>query len=330
LSRRERALSNRSYPWTDLDPERRNALLLIGGIGLVVLVAIAFIAYGYYTDRIAPNRETVLEVGDRKFNYAFFERRAVAELNDGRISAADANSLSAGILNTMSQIEREEALRVTAERLNIEVTEADIEASMRDRLLLQDDVTREIFASRLRSELLLLGLSLGEYRDIARATAIEDKLRTQVTAIIPAEAEHADLRLIQAETQEKANEARQRLANGDPFADVASAISIHSSKSRGGEVGWTPRGALLPDLEAAVFRGVGVSDVISTNNTFFIIETRGLEVRTVSDDGKEDILETQVGQILRQSLDEAGASRTLTIGQVQRLSAKLFNLRDTP
>src|SRR4051794_2360102 len=64
--------------WTDmfaLDSERSSRLLLIGGVVLVLLIAVGFVGFGYYYSVIKPRNRTVLEADGIKISYSGIERR---------------------------------------------------------------------------------------------------------------------------------------------------------------------------------------------------------------------------------------------------------------
>ena len=323
MTRRVRMLASRGLPWTGLDPEPRNALLLYGGIGLVLVFVLALIAYGYYTERIAPKHETVLTVGTREFDFAFLERRARAEAGGAPVSTSNAGQV---IASALALIEREEVTRQTATRRGLRVTEAEIEAGMRDMLRVDEEDSRERFASRLRTRLLRDGLSLAEFREIATANVLADKLLDEFAAMVPAEAEHADLRLIQVRTQTEALEIKEDLERGDPFASLAATRSIHPSRSSAGEVGWVPRDALPEELEEVAFsQGAGtISDFIETEEGFFFLLTQAVETREVDDDGRTLVSERGLSLLLEETRQEIGSAASLTVGQVNRIAVDLI------
>ncbi|MCU0444910.1 MAG: peptidylprolyl isomerase [Microscillaceae bacterium] len=56
-------------------------------------------------------------------------------------------------------------------------------------------------------------------------------------------------------TREKAESIRQRLENGESFAELAKTYSEDpGSGQRGGDLGWQKRGKFVPEFEAAIFR----------------------------------------------------------------------------
>lgn len=77
---------------------------------------------------------------------------------------------------------------------------------------------------------------------------------------------------------------RDRINNGEDFAELASQYSDCPSKSRGGDLGFFPRGKMLKEFENAAFQlDINeVSDIVRTSSGFHIIKLtakRGEEVR---------------------------------------------------
>jgi parvulin-like peptidyl-prolyl isomerase len=322
LSRRARALPNRSYRWSDLDPERRNSLLLLGGIGLVVLFAILLIGYGYYTERLAPGSDTVVRVGDRNFDYDYFERRMKSELARGRINAANVGD---GVTAILTLIQREELLRQGAASIGVEVSEEEIEARYRARVGISANATREQFAAQLRQELVRLQLSLGDFRELAIAEVLETKLREHFEAAVPTEAEHVSLLLIQTGTESAAIQARDKLNAGESFATVAASDSIHASRTKDGVVEFVPTESLpkkVGETAASISPGTR-SEIIDDPQGFYIIEVTGRETQPVTEDGRELLGSQRLNNLLAETQERLGSEITITPAQLQRLARSL-------
>src|SRR5437868_3241549 len=74
----------RRSSWTDifaLDSERSSRLLLIGGVVVVLVIALGFVGFGYYNSVIKPRNRTVLEADGIKVSYSAMERRMRYELD---------------------------------------------------------------------------------------------------------------------------------------------------------------------------------------------------------------------------------------------------------
>src|SRR5690242_3825174 len=63
-----------------LDSERSARLMLIGGVALVLALAIGFVGFGYYNSVIKPRNRTVLAADGIKVSYSETQRRMRYEL----------------------------------------------------------------------------------------------------------------------------------------------------------------------------------------------------------------------------------------------------------
>jgi parvulin-like peptidyl-prolyl isomerase len=142
---------------------------------------------------------------------------------------------------------------------------------------------------------------------------------------LPAEEEQVNLSVILAETDAQAAIARQRVTDGEAFEEVATEVSTHSSASAGGVLGWTPHELLVEDLAAAAFAQEPgtVSDVIETEDGFYIVKVDGKEVREL-----EEATRTRYGQTLFNDRLEAASTEfelqnLVTIEQAQRIAGRI-------
>ena len=89
-----------------------------------------------------------------------------------------------------------------------------------------------------------------------------------------------------AETLKKIEEIRSKLDNGEDFAKLAKLYSEDpASAKRGGDLGFTQRGDLVPEYEAIAFnlKDGEISDIVQTQFGFHIIqliERRGERIHT--------------------------------------------------
>jgi parvulin-like peptidyl-prolyl isomerase len=306
----------------DVDPESRNRVLLIGGLVVIVLFAITLAAVGYYVDRIAPRGDTVFSVGDREFSYDYLEDRVNAFNAEGLLNT---NNLALGIAQVVSDIQNEELTRLIAKEEGVTLSEEEFDLAMREDVGVGEDAPRNTFATALRSRLQQIGLSLGRYEEMIEAAALEQKLRDRIAEDIPAEMEMVDLNVILAETDAAASSARQRILDGEEFATVAQEVSIHSTASQGGEVGWTPAELLVADLaEAAFAQEVGeLSEVIETETGFYIILVEGKETREVGELVRNALISTRFGDRLEAASETYELENVLTVEQAQRIANQL-------
>ncbi|MEW6231132.1 MAG: peptidylprolyl isomerase [Chloroflexota bacterium] len=102
-----------------------------------------------------------------------------------------------------------------------------------------------------------------------------DKLREAMGATIPKVAEQVRARHILMKEEDKAKEVLAKLQSGASFEALAKEYSTdESNKDKGGDLGWFPRGHMVPEFESAAFSLAPgqLSQVISTTFGFHIIK----------------------------------------------------------
>jgi parvulin-like peptidyl-prolyl isomerase len=287
---------------------------------MVVLLAFALIAYGYYADRIAPRSQTVLRIGDREFDYDYLERRTRAEIAQG---AFDVNNLGSSMTELLANIQREELVRIVAREQDVSVSNDELDSRIRSELGLNPEISRDEMASILRQELLRTHLTLAEYSDQIRALILSDKLLEKIEGSVPPEGEQVYLRMIQAGSQANALLAKQKLDGGADFAAVAAEHSSDASSAQGGEIGWTPRGVLEPKLEEAAFNIRGRSAVIETELDYYIIEVRDQAVFRIDPASIEEIGKASLNRMVADADKVHPLETLLTESQLTRLTRAL-------
>lgn len=306
-----------------MDPERRNTLLLLSGISFVVLIAVVLAGYGFYHEKVAPNRETVLRVGDRSWSVADLERRMNHQIVRNSL---DRNEMQKHIEDTLKQMRDEELLRQSAKLNGTTLSKEDVLQGYRDRFGLPAEASRELITLNLRSELKLGGLTLDDFDDIIRAQVIDKRMGDAVRKSLPAKAPHVNLGLIQLSTQSQAIQLRQVVfEEKESFAVVAARESKHPSKDKAGDVGWVPKEALPKEVADVAFSRTDLflSDVIENEAGFFIIAVRGLEERDLTDENKQLIVEQKRAEALEKATRSVGVAVDLTQGQGRRIAINL-------
>ena len=329
LSRRARTASR--FSWAELDPERRNSLLLIGAISLIVMFALAIVGYGYYVDRIKPGRETVLQVGSARISYAELEDRATSDLKVGYI---ERDNIEQGIVESLNRMGDEEVLRQLAKSRGMTISEADVDAEIRKELDLNPGLPREQMAEKVASQLRLFGISLDAYRDRLKATIIEDRLRDELDDSIPAESEHASLRIIYVQNEPGILAAKDSINNsiaaGTPpeaaFAIVATTSSDDPSKEKAGDLGYVARGVFEPEIDAIAFSQRGLSEPISTRTGYYLLYVRDVRTQEVTADEKSRILNRSLENIVQPFKDGLAPLLTLKTTQLAKIALKLTQM----
>lgn len=118
------------------------------------------------------------------------------------------------------------------------------------------------------------GLSAADIRRMVESTLLRQKLEEAIAASVPTTDEQVRARHILLETREKAEQALARLRAGEDFAKLATELSIDTgNKEDGGELGWFPRGKMVPEFEQVAFSLAPgqMSDIVETQYGFHII-----------------------------------------------------------
>jgi len=195
----------------------------------VIIAAVVFLAgilswvgYEYYKDyKSDPLREVVIEVNGVPFTMEYFVKTLDAYtqgINSTIIyqySDYFADMVADSIIDA-------ESIRQGAESLNITVTTAEIDAMLEEYELPNDSV----------------------YRDMVRASLLEEKLKEYFGSQLPDTTEQADVQVMLVESQEVATELIGEIEAGGNFTALAEEFSCNSSVE--GDLGWLPR-ELMPN-----------------------------------------------------------------------------------
>lgn len=112
------------------------------------------------------------------------------------------------------------------------------------------------------------------FRDAVATVILREKLRDAIGQTVPGSGEQVRARHILVSTEEQARDLVSRLESGASFDELARTESIDSStKDRGGDLGWFPRGIQARDLEKAAFEAeVGKTDVVKTFQGWHVLQ----------------------------------------------------------
>lgn len=135
----------------------------------------------------------------------------------------------------------------------------------------------------LNKSLTSLGLlTETEYRTlIAEPDILRDKLQRAMGDEVPTVAEQVHVRHILFEKEEEAKEALAKLQSGADFEAMAKELSKDTvSKEDGGDLGWFPRGVMVPEFEKAAFEvkpGEIYPNVVQSSHGYHVIKGEGHE-----------------------------------------------------
>ncbi len=102
----------------------------------------------------------------------------------------------------------------------------------------------------------------------------------------------------EAEARHKMETLRERLANGDDFAELARLYSQDGSAGKGGDLGWVSAGDTVPEFERAM-------NALKANETSPVVKTSfGMHLIQVTDRRTRDVSEERKRAAARQALRE--------------------------
>lgn len=178
--------------------------------------------------------------------------------------------------------------------------------------LQQEGMTEEQLYSELRKDLAISNYMQASFPDTVQVSAGEARsyYDGHPDEFLSGESVHARHILVQVEPtaseEQKASARRRaerlldRLRGGAEFASVARDSSDCPSASRGGDLGFFGRGAMVPPFEAAVFalEAGGMSDIVETQFGYHIIRLE--EKKASAPIPYDPTLEGQLTQHLKQ------------------------------
>ncbi|HOJ43480.1 MAG TPA: peptidylprolyl isomerase, partial [Syntrophorhabdaceae bacterium] len=132
-------------------------------------------------------------------------------------------------------------------------------------------------------------------------------------------------RHILVNTEDEARQIKEKISKGEDFAELAKKYSIDpSAKANGGEIGFHPKGTLLPEYEAAAFKlnKVGqISDIVKTKFGYHIIKLEGIRppsympYEEVKDYIKQKIAQEKQTQALEKYITNLKSTAKITINE---------------
>jgi len=132
-------------------------------------------------------------------------------------------------------------------------------------------------------------------------------------------------RHILLKSEDEAKQVRDKLQAGEDFSDLAKKYSIDpNAKVTGGEVGFHPKGTLLPEYEAAAFKLAKVgqtSGIVKTQFGYHIIRLEGIKppqyvpFAEVKDFIKQQLVQEKQKDVLDKYIEELKKSAKITINE---------------
>lgn len=269
----------------------RQRLIFFFGLAAIVLI-VGVLGYGYYDSQIAIRWQAVARVDDTVFNLSYYVKVLRAYLG-GQKNQDTARAMAAVIVN---RIQDDELIRREASRLSLAVSAGEVDQEIRKGMNPEDKTLEEAEFQKLYTQRLSqLGLSDADFREMVRTSLLWVKVQDHLAAQVPDEAEQVHLLAIKLDSQEKAQEVRSRLEAGGDFAALAQELSTdESTKAKGGDMGWLPRG-IYPELDETAFslQPGTLSQVVATPaGEFYLLKVAEKAAKRPVDEDNRNVLKS--------------------------------------
>ncbi len=299
---------------TNLDREQSARLLIFGGVALIVIIALGFLAFGYWYTVVKPRSRTVLRVESqtvsytamkRRMGYEFLKNTSYQSQNGLQILPAAAYQAA---LNELTEVTQAES------RLGVTLTDAEFDAAFRTRIVVAPAADQRTFADGLRKELDKSGLTRTELERVVRADALETKIRDKFKAEAPATQPQAKLDVINAATEDAAKKAIDRLNAGEDFATVAKEVSKEPDvQTTGGRHEYGAKGSFSAVYDDYAFSGeVGkVSAPLPSGGTppaFYVVRVVDRSDQPVTETQKPALASAKLTEWLKTTQDDLDAN----------------------
>lgn len=249
-------------------------------------------------------------------------------------------AVALALRRAFDQVVAEKLFHAQAVALQLEVSDEQVAAAIEDikkrnkaddkqldQLLAEQNLTRATFREQIRGQLESYNVLSAKVRSKVKLSdddvknyyqqhpgefAGEEELRVRHILVPIAENAPADE---VSRAQALGEKALQRVASGEPFAEVAKALSKGPGAADGGELGWLRRGTMQRSLEEIVFalKDGQVSRLVRAGPGLhlFKVEERRLGGGRGFDQVKDEIRD-------RLSMDQTQAYREQYLGELKR------------
>jgi foldase protein PrsA len=345
--------------------EEQQRRVLIGAV-IVIAVVVSILGFGYYQVNFAAARAPVAVVNGEPITIRDYQQMVKYQrfnLINTFGSQVNQQALVNFLENQIPQIVLDSLIeqvfiKQKAAEEGIVVTDDEVQTAIEKQFgfsgaavtptpaageavtdtVTAEPVTREQFDEAFRNFLTTLnqetGLSEAEYREIVRGELLRDKVSEPVGADVPTTETQVHARHILVETEEEAQAVRQRLLDGEDFAQVAEAVSKDTgSVPKGGDLGWFGKGDMVPEFEEVAFSlAIGeISEPVKSEFGYHIIEVlEQAENRELGPAELDQARQTRFRQWLDEQRAAANIQRFLTPDMVPELPAALSNLQPPP
>jgi foldase protein PrsA len=225
---------------------KQKAYLLIASVFAAVLVIVGIF---YYQVDVAPFRQVVITVDGKNVRMDYFLTRI-------RMAQADP-------LSVLQQLTNELIIKEEAPKLGITVTDKDIETELRSEAAGADSapVSDTAFKDWYRQRLNQAKVSDATFKEITGTGLLSSRMQDYQAERINTAVPQVHLSIIIVNSEDDATKAIARWNSGEDFAKIAKDVSTDTtSRDKGGDIGWVPRGVTVFDAAAFALDVGKISD----------------------------------------------------------------------
>jgi len=206
---------------------RRQRIIFYGGISVIAAVVI-IILVGWVVGEYIPVHRTVIKVNDTEFSMSYYiDVLEIAVANQG---TSEINRLAGSVTQ---QIIQDELIRQAAEKLGITVSDKEIEETMKNMGIPENDGAAGLVGGQM----------------------LKDRLKTDYFgAQVPRSDEQVHALAMLVESERVALEITERLQNSENFTALAGefAQNYYSKNVNDGDFGWHPRDIYEYQLDSSI------------------------------------------------------------------------------
>jgi len=178
----------------NMDSEQSARALLVGGVTLIVAIALGFIMFGYWYSVVRPRNRTVLEVDGVKVSYNAMKRRMTYELFQNVALQQQPRALPELTFQTLLE---ELTLVSRAESdLGVVATPDELDKKLRSKVGAGVEADQKQFADALLRQLNISGLHDEEYRRMTKAELLTSKIKDKFKLEAPLTVTQAKIEVI--------------------------------------------------------------------------------------------------------------------------------------
>jgi len=278
---------------------------------LAIITILSLLGYGYYDTQIAVRWQPVIRVNDTVFPASYLAK----ELKLSKALGARTEQIYTLVEPIIKEIQKYELIRQGAKRMGFSLTPEEINNRLRLSILPPDsEVDEAQFQKLYRQRLKELGISEEDYLGKIETQLLLEKLREFLEAQIPQEAEQVHLHVIVVKDEGKAKELKARLEAGEDFATLAKQFSEdETTKAKGGELGWLPRG-IRPALDEVAFAlDIGeISEPLATTEGFYLLKVTDKGIRGIDEENMKLLKMNALSNWLAQGKEKSRLESYLT------------------